>query len=302
MKKYITKLSSLMLALVVCCQSETIDLSDDDTANLQNEISAEAYATDIRDVSNLAVGSNDATVSGRESNGRKIPLIINDVLKRFDCASIILETAANNSTLQPKGTITIDFSVTGCRDLKGNLRKGKIFISYTGRRYNPNSSIVTTFGGYQINNTKVEGTLSVNYSGASTSDKVVFTETLVDGKVTWPDGTTTVRSESKKVEWTRDVLSPLSDQWKISMGDFPTYVAAGVNRKGMVYEMKIDEPLIFKRQCIVSAKGTVPVQGVKELLVANKKIAIDYGDGTCDKLVTITVKGKSKSIELKSDF
>lgn len=292
----------LVLTFLLACQSEPIDFSNDDSANIQNEVSADAYSNDVRDVSHLAVGANDATFSGKESNGRKIVFTINDALKRFECASVVLETAADNSILRPKGTITIDFGTIGCKDLKGNFRKGKILISYSGRRYNPNSSIVTTFDGYQVNNTKIEGSLKVSYSSLSTGEKVIFTETLTDGKVTWPDGTTTVRSESKRVEWIRNSLNPLNDQWKVTTGDFPNYIAAGINRKGLVYEMKIIEPLIYTRQCILTSKGTVPVQGIKELLVGSKKITGDYGDGSCDKLVTITVKGKSKLVELKSDI
>ncbi len=302
MRNYKGKYVGLLFTFLIGCQSEPIDFSSDDSANIQNEVSADAYSNDIRDVSHLAVGANDATVSGRESTGRKIVFTINDALKRFECASVVLETAPDNSILRPKGTITIDFGTIGCKDLKGNFRKGKVLIGYSGRRYNPNSSIVTTFDGYQVNNTKMEGSLKVTYSNLSTGDKVISTETLIDWKVTWPDGTATLRSESKRVEWIRNSLNPLNDQWKITKGDFPNYAAAGINRKGMVYEMKIIEPLVYTRQCILTSKGTVAVKGIKELLVGSKKITGDYGDGTCDRQVTITVKGKSTLVELKSDI
>jgi len=296
------KLVRVLFVFLVCCQSEPIDFTSDDSVNLQNEVSADAYSSDTHDISHLAVGSSDATFSGREVSGRKIILTIADALKRFDCASIVLETAADNTFLRPKGTITIDFGAAGCKDLKGNLRKGKIVINYIGRRYYPNSSIITTFDGYQVNNTKVEGTLNVTYSNLSSGDKIIFTETLTDGKVTWADGSTTIRTESKTIEWTRSVLNPITDQWKITSGNFSNYTAAGVNKKGLVYEMKIVEPLIYTRQCIATSKGTVPVAGVKELLVGSKRISADYGDGNCDKQVTITIKGKSKLVELKSDI
>ena len=53
---------------------------------------------------------------------------------------------------------------------------------------------------------------------------------------------------------------------------------------------------------MTTSKGNIPVKGVKELLISNKKITADYGDGSCDKQVTITVKGKSKLVDLKSDI
>jgi hypothetical protein len=296
------KLAGFFLFFLICCQSEPIDFSSDDSVNLQNEVSADAYSSEAHDIAHLAVSSSDATSSGREISGRKITLTIADVLKRFECATIILETAPDNTLLKPKGTITIDFGATGCKDLKSNLRKGKIMITYSGRRYQPNSSIVTTYSGYEVNSNKVEGSLNVTYSALSSGDKVIFTETLTDGKVTWPDGTTTLRTESKTIEWIRNAQYPLTDQWKITSGNFANYTAAGVNKKGLVYEMTIVEPLIYTRQCIVSSKGSVPVKGVKELLVGSKKITTNYGDGSCDKQVTITIKGKSKQVELKSDI
>jgi hypothetical protein len=296
--------SGLLIAYLVGCQSEPIDFTNDDTVNLQNEVSSDAYSGDAYDISHLAVGSSDATYSGREANGRKITYSITDALKRFDCATITLETASDNALFKPKGTITIDFGSTGCKDAKGNLRKGKIIVVYAGKRYNSNSTITTTFDGYQVNGIKNEGTLSVSYSNLSTGDKVIFTEKLTDGKVTWPDGTTAIRTENKTIEWTRNALEPIKDQWKIytlyTAGT--TYTAAGINRKGVVYEMKITEPLVYKRECIITSKGTVPVKGIKELLVSSKKITADYGDGTCDREVTITIKGKSKLVELKSDI
>ncbi len=286
---------------LVSCQNEPIDFTNDDTLNLQSEVAGDAYSGDAHDISHLAVGSSDATFSGRSVSGRKIIFKIDDLLKRFDCATITLETAIDNTLLKPKGTITVDFGIAGCKDLKGNLRKGKIYISYSGRRYSPSSAIITSFDGYQANGVKVEGTQSVTYSSQSTGDKVIFTEVLTDGKITWPDGTIAVRAENKTIEWTR-TLGSLNDQWKVTGGT--NYTAAGINRKGLVYEMRIIEPLIYSRPCIISpnSKGTIAVKGVKELLVGSKKITADYGDGSCDRQVIITIKGKSKSVELKSDI
>jgi hypothetical protein len=288
-----------LLFFMVCCQSETIDFTNEDTVNLQNEVASDAYSGDAYDMSHLAVGSTDATFLGRETSGRKFVFKIEDLLKRFDCATVTLETANDNTILRPRGMITLDFGTVGCKDSKGNFRKGKIIIYYSGRRYYPNSTISTTFDGYYVNGVKIEGTRNVTYSSLSTGDKIIFTETLVDGKIVWADGTIAVRAETKSIEWTR-TLNSLNDQWKVTGGT--NYAAAGVNRKGMVYEMRIVEPLIYTRQCILTSKGTVAVKGVKELLVGNKKITADYGDGDCDREVTITVKGKSKLIQLKSDI
>jgi hypothetical protein len=41
------------------------------------------------------------------------------------------------------------------------------------------------------------------------------------------------------------------------------------------------------------------VEGTKVLTVDGKVISIDYGTGTCDKMVTVTINGQSKEIEVK---
>ena len=61
---------------------------------------------------------------------------------RFKCATVTLVKAADNSTLLPHGTITIDFG-TGCLGPGGKNRVGKIVVEYKGRRFLPGSKIKT---------------------------------------------------------------------------------------------------------------------------------------------------------------
>ena len=43
------------------------------------------------------------------------------------------------------------------------------------------------------------------------------------------------------------------------------------------------------------------VEGTKVLTTDSRQVTIDYGTGTCDKLVTVTINGVSREVEVKGD-
>ena len=286
------------MAFVACvflmsCDNNKFDFASSDSENVENEAVSDSYADDADDISSVALSADDATLNGKvSSNGRRV-FKVTDPAKRLDCAEVSIELAADNSTTTPKGTITIDFG-TGCTDARGNVRKGIIRIKYNGRRFLPTSTVETTFEGYYINDVKIEGTRTVTNISGSTESAPKYTIVLVGGKTTWPDGTFATREVNRTREWIR-ATTPLLDSWII------TGTASGTNRKSRVYSMEITKPLVFKRECASSRKVSIAVEGTKELTVDGKLVVIDYGDGTCDNKVTITINGTSKEVEVGGD-
>jgi len=280
-------------AFLMSCDGDRFDFSATDSENVQSEALSDSYADDADDISSVALSADDATLSGRvSSTGRRV-FKVTDPAKRMDCAEVAIELAADNSTTVPKGTITIDFG-TGCTDARGNVRKGIIRIKYSGRRFLPASTVETTFDGYSINDVKIEGTRTVTNISGSTESAPKYNIVLVGGKTTWPDGTFATREVNRTREWVR-LTNALLDSWII------TGTASGTNRKSRVYSMEITKPLVFKRECSSSRKVSIAVEGTKELTVDGKLIVIDYGDGTCDNKVTITINGTSKEVEVNGD-
>lgn len=278
---------------LMSCDNDKFEFASSDSENAQNEAVSESYADDADDISSVALSSDDATLNGKvSSTGRRV-FKVTDPAKRLDCAEVSIELAADNSTTVPKGTITIDFG-TGCTDARGNVRKGIIRVKYSGRRFLPASTVETTFDGYSINDIKIEGKRTVTNISGSTESAPKYTIVLVGGKTTWPDGTFATREVNRTREWIR-ATTPLLDSWII------TGTASGTNRKSRVYSMEITKPLVFKRECSSSRKVSIAVEGTKELTVDGKLIVIDYGDGTCDNKVTITINGTSKEVEVSGD-
>ena len=260
--------------------------------SVENEAATDAYFEETDDLSVLAVAGDNATLTGGKegtTGGRKI--IINDF--RLDCAEVTIELADDSSFGNPKGTITIDFG-DGCEDKRGNVRKGKIIVNFMGRRFFPGSMIVTTFDNYFINGIQIEGVRTVTNSSGSLEDHPSFTIVVEGGKATWPDGTFATREANRKKEWIR-AANPLNDEWRV------TGNAAGTNRRGVSYTMEITEALIYKRECAVSNHIFMAVAGVKILTTETRQMKIDYGDGECDRIVTVTINGESKEVEVKGD-
>lgn len=282
----------LLLALffITSCTDEAgLVFTEDDSVTVENEAVVESYYEDTDDLTAVAVAGDDATKEGGKvsTGGRNI--IINDF--RLDCADVVIEAADNSTLLHPRGTIVIDFG-DGCEDDRGNVRKGKIIITFNGRRFLPQSSIVTTFEGYSINDIQIEGTRTVTNASGSLEDRPSFTIVVEDGKVTWPDGTFATRESNRKREWTR-AANPINDEWSV------TGNAAGTNRNEVSYTMEITDALIYKRQCAVTNRIFMPVAGEKVLTTENRQMKINYGDGECDRKIEVTINGKSRDVEVK---
>lgn len=283
----------LISALLISCNDGKFDFTTNDTENVQNEAVSDSYADDADDLSSLALSSDEATLNGKiSSSGRRV-FKVEDLAKRMDCAVITIEKDITSDV--PKGTITIDFGV-GCTDARGNVRKGIIRVRYNGRRFIANSTVETTFDNYSINDVKIEGIRTVINITGSSEETPKFTIVLTGGKTSWPDGTFATRSVNRTREWIR-TANPLSDLWII------TGTASGTNRKGENYSMEITKPLVFKRECSSNNKRKefIAAEGTKHLTVGDKLIIIDYGDGTCDNKVTITINGTSKEVEVRGD-
>ena len=293
--KMLTWVTVLGLLGLSACE-DRIDFTRSDSDNVENEAATDSYFEDTDDMATLAVSAEGGALNGsREASNGRNGVRPND--KRFDCATVTFEFASDNSQTTPHGFITIDFG-TGCTDQRGNVRKGKIRVEFKGRRFLPGSQIITTLDGYSINEVKLEGVRTVTNISGSTEENPKLNILLTGGKATWTTSSgeqVATREVNRTREWIR-ATNPANDQW------FVTGTAAGTNRNGKVYEMKITKRMVYKRECALGARVFIAVEGTKELVVDGKEIVIDYGSGACDRLVTITVNGQTREIEVRGEI
>lgn len=274
--KRISFLATAFVALFFsACQEgdpiESTGISASTEANLSSEA---ALSSTMEDVDLLAEGGMEVFETG--SRGARDYLL--------ECAEI------ENDTVNK--VVTIDFG-DGCEDKDGTLRSGKIFIEYNYRKHVPGAYRIITFEDFFIDSVGVEGVRSMTNVTDTTSEDsgIAFETTLVGGKLTFPDGTTITREAAhlrtlyKGAEW--------QDQYATLTGE-----ASGTLQDGTAYSCTILEALVYKRACR-GGGVRIPVAGIKEIMIGERTVLMDFGDGECDRLVDVTTDGVTETIELE---
>jgi hypothetical protein len=270
-------------SLLGACKDEIVGRADLEA--VPEEALTESFYQDLDDLSNVAL---QEPTDNQYAGGRTAATITVDD-DRFDCNNVVVTVQpATGSTLQnPQGVITIDFGTIGCADPRNVLRRGKLNIAYSGRRFMPNSRVVITPEDYSVSAVKIEGVrTSVNVS-TSTEAAPSFQVTLTDGRATFPDGTTMTRTSDITWTWKRNE-NPLNDERIVSAGS----TASGTTRTGVAYAVSVDEDLVYQRTCLIA------VEGVKDYVINNTKdISVNYGYEDCQH-VSVTANRITKGVKV----
>jgi len=292
----LTLAAIVSLGTVISCTEDNLALQQE-AADVAEDAITDYFFEDADDISSLVLLADDGPDTGeRTATSRQIT--VTD--PRFNCAGIVITITMDDESTSnvPKGSIVIDFGTTGCADVLGNVRKGKIIINFTGRRFLPGSIVVTTFDGYSINDIQLSGVRTLTNITESSESAPKFQVELENGKAVWPDATEATREHCFVRTWQRGGNPSLdamvvdkctnNDSWPHD------YTATGENRRGRAYTMTILEPLVYKRGCPIA------VEGVKQFVdvATGKVVLVDYGDGACDRIITISVDGNSRSVNV----
>ncbi len=185
-------------------------------------------------------------------------------------------------------TMTIDFG-TGCIGYYGIERSGKIIASFTGPYREAGTVVTITTEGYHVNGNLVEGIKTITNNGENADGNIVFSITVTDGKVTLADGNTIEWNASREREWIEgDETAIISDDVYLISG-----ASAGINRDDIVFTETITSDLRVELDCryIVSGMREIAPDGLETRVV-------DYGDGACDNLISVTIAGTTYEIEM----
>lgn len=274
---------SLVFVLIgfVSCLPEEKNVPVRNSEDLKEETITDFYFQDLDDLSGVALA---APAADQYTGGRgQTTITIED--HRFSCEGIVIsiEPGENSTPENPNGLLTVNFGSSGCKDLKGNIRKGKVMFAYTGKRFMPNSTVVTTLEGYIINNIKLEGVITSTNVASSTEDAPEFNVVLKDGRAIFGDESVANRESDITWSWLR-AENPLNDKLIVHAGS----TASGKTRNGTVYHVMVSDQMEYQRSCAIA------VAGIKAFTLNNEtEIIIDFGEGSCDRVVTVSA-GKSE--------
>ncbi|MEO9873099.1 hypothetical protein [Ekhidna sp.] len=265
MKKLLFISTIAFASFLTSCNDDSETSSSED---LVQELDIESEATlesNFEDV-DLIVGAGMETLSS--AGGR----VTRDVI--LDCATVTHD--------EENKKLIIDYG-EGCEGPGGRIRAGIIEITYNEHRLIPGAFRQTTFVNFSIDDVQVEGTRRVDNVSESLEDNPTFSVTLTGGKLTFTDETIATRDAERTRTWIR-ASNPLNDTTEVE-GE-----ANGTKRDGVSYEMEIITRLVYKRACW-SSGVFIPVSGIKQFTSGDNIAIVDYGDGTCDNEVTITING-----------
>jgi hypothetical protein len=233
-------------------------------------------STDQAIADNLTEDANDIFMEAAVDNnltGQK-PVTAFESMGILGCANITI-TPMNGF---PK-TISVDFG-GGCISPNGIARKGKINIVLSDSVRKPGSTAVLTFDNYFVTGYKKEGIIT--WTNTSTVATKGWQRKVENGKITSPTGKSWLHSGIKDVVQTAGYSTPrnlLDDAFSIT-GNHTVTNMNGVSRTSVIID-----PLQKQTICDNISQGTIQLQGPSHNALVN------FGNGTCDKLATISIDG-----------
>jgi hypothetical protein len=270
-----------ILAIASCKDEDR--LTGQDTQDINEEATTDTYFQDMDDMAGVTMNaSSDSQLSGGRVAASTTITIKDD--DRLNCSGITVTITpdANSVSEHPQGVILVDFGTTGCMDNRGNVRTGQLKFTYNGRRFQVGSTITVEAINYTVNGIKLEGIRSLTNVTGSTDTSPKFNAVLTGGKATFPDGQVALRASNITWQWDRGATAALTDD----VLTIDPASASGKTRGGRAYTVTVLTALKYKRFCGMAVAGVK-----KYVLDQSKEVTIDYGDGSCDKSLTITVNG-----------
>ena len=189
--------------------------------------------------------------------------------------------------------LVIDFG-TSCMDAYGNERTGKIIADYTGGYKEAGSVITVALEDYSVNGDQITGTKTVTNQGT------------VNGFMQWKvevSNAMITTSSGEEITWQSTRYRALVESGQeLNPYDQVYHIwgsASGIDRAERSFETTIAEttPLVLDQECWITTR--LPISGVIDITPEGlTKRSIDYGEGTCDRAVTLIVGNQSIELSL----
>lgn len=271
LKKFFALLALPSLFFFSSCIKETGDDDYDPEIETTFKLSEDqAISESINDDANVVFF--EAAANANLIGSRSMQVL--ETANTLSCANVTVSSGPF-----PK-TIVIDFG-NGCTSIDGVTRRGKINIVLSDSVMHPGATAVMTFDNYGTVSLKVEG--KITWTNTSTPNGISWKREIEDGKVTEPIGGYYWLHEGIKfVTQTAGANTPfnlLDDVYSVT-GEHTITNPAGKSRTASV-----TEALVKPTTCHNVTKGKIKIQGLLHYAI------VDYGDGTCDRIATISIDG-----------
>jgi hypothetical protein len=274
------RLRNIMIAsaiIATCCGLYSCKKDNSTAASASTEIaSTTELSTDNAISDNLNADAENVLIQASADNNfaGATPTGITSPMGNLPACATVTVTPAQGF---PKN-ITIDFG-SGCSSVTGIVRSGIIHITISDSLRKSGSVAVMTFDNFYIGGFKKQGRVTWTNTKQDTTNS--WTRVCLD-TITSPAGKTWIHNGTHFVAQISGNNTPknIIDNVYLTTGS-----ATVTNSNGVTRTATILSPLEKKVDCDNIDSGTVKIQGPKHYAI------IDYGDGTCDRLATISIDG-----------
>lgn len=269
--------AALILFSTQACKDEEKEIRFDSNTEsaIQNESEVESLFQSVESIVKSGMFNNESP-EYRTATDRELTCLLT---KEFSGTST-------------DGTLILTFD-EDCIGMDGRTRSGTIEITFDGQWFANGSVVSVDLLDFYLDGVRIEGQLV--YTNMSSNAELRFRVQLINGKVTWPDGDFASRNSDRIYVW--DLSSGFENFEVLVEGE-----ASGVTRDGTIYVGVTVEPLILSFECLGNSSLYFPVSGQVQLTLQNlpgsPEVLVDFGDGTCDMIVT----ARLGSIERELDF
>jgi len=189
--------------------------------------------------------------------------------------------------------LTINYGTDSCVAADGKVRRGKIILTSIGDYWKGEAVLTFKCVDYYVDNNQVLGSAYVTskINGDGNRESLITEE----GSIVLGDGSGTIILNSEK---TRVVTEGTKTAGKRDYVISVTGTASGTLLSGNTFTAQTLKPLVRDQQ--KECRG-VFISGITKITISEgTEITVDYGDGTCDNLATVTTNGVSETITLES--
>jgi hypothetical protein len=199
------------------------------------------------------------------------------------CPDVKIDTANAGYPI----TITLNYGDSTVLE-NSRVLSGIITVEITGPKFTDGTTRTISYTGFSIDSVSIEGSIVETFTG----DNITSRKFSVHGdlSITLPDGTVLDRIMNREHEWLEGIDN-------MGFGDDVIQITGSVtttSSTGDIYTKDIIEPLLRLGSCMYIVKG-------KTQLTQNGEVIseIDFGNGECDEIATLTTGGETIDIVLK---
>jgi hypothetical protein len=284
MKKIIILTAALATTLLFSCEKdqEVKSLTEEEQAIIMDD----AVADNVIEATDYEIdyySSSSEIIAGINDGGKK-----SSFWPRLRYVNGLGPAVTVNPTGSyfPK-TITIDYG-DGIELVNGSIIMGKVIVDLSARPLTNGAVHEVTYENFFVDSVNIAGGSTHTFVGTDSTERIF--SSFGDLTLTFPDGTVLYRTSERVRTLAEGFETPYYH------GDDLILIEGFVDYEfmnGRTFSKSIVKPLTKTGACRFITSGTV-----KFTLNGEDFAELDYGDGTCDDVATITKNGETRRITI----